>query len=210
MVKEKIHHLFWFDTETTGLDPKINDVIQLSYLIERVDFASKRRGEVLVEQNLFLRPLNPQNISAEAMRVNGRTLKEILEFPAPELALRTLKKDKIKYLPVGTDKMMAAGYNVDFDRQFLINLFDVKMGKREGAYWEILYYAPYLCVMQQAFSRYVADALIDNSYPDLPDMKLKSVAKLVVSREELDKVAFHDASADIRLTRDIWYRMHNL
>ena len=211
MLKEKIRYIMWFDTETTGLNPLVNDIVQWSYIIEHVDLASGERGEVLVERDLFLRPLAPDKVELTALEKNGLTMEQILQFPPPGQAMKTFRDDHraLKMNPY-KDKFMMAGYNVDFDKNFLQNMFDVKLNKAEGQFSAYIYYAPYLCVMQHAFSRYVADALTKNAYPDKLHLQLKDAASLVIPPEELAKVSFHNALDDIRTTRDIWYKLNGL
>jgi len=110
--------LFWFDTETTGLDPKKNAMIQLAGMVE-VDH------EVVEEFNIMARPHKGAEITAKALEVNGRTLAEIQSFPtlfeAISLLRRTLAQYVDKFDP--KDKLIMAGFRTDFDGEFLRECF---------------------------------------------------------------------------------------
>ena len=61
--------ILWLDTETTGLLCEYNDIVQLSGIVD-ID------GSVTDEFNIFMRPVNMENIEAQALAVQGRTEQE--------------------------------------------------------------------------------------------------------------------------------------
>jgi len=110
--------IFWADTETTGLDPKRNSLIELAGIIE-ID------GEIKEDIRLLFRPIGGRSINPEALKTNGRTLKELAGFPAPWEGVLNLKKTLGKYVDKydPNDKFVVAGYNVGFDVGFIRETF---------------------------------------------------------------------------------------
>ena len=106
--------VFWFDTETTGLDEKENSMIQLAGLVEI-------NGVVKKEVNILFRPFKNKTINPKALEVNGRTIEEIMNFPPPQIGIAQLKSILKKYVNpfVPEDKLVPAGCNVNFDIEFL-------------------------------------------------------------------------------------------
>ena len=110
--------VFWFDVETTGLDPIKQDIIQLAFLIE-ID------GDIIEGQNLLMQPFDYNAINQEALDVHGRTIKEIKTYPDPRIVytelIAILEKYVDRYNPL--DKFHPAGYNSRFDLDFLRHFF---------------------------------------------------------------------------------------
>lgn len=80
--------IIWFDTETTGLDSKENDIISLSGYLE-ID------RKIVETFDYKMKPFNMKNISKEALDVNGFTLEQLESFPSPLVAKKDLEK-KVK------------------------------------------------------------------------------------------------------------------
>lgn len=109
-----MNNILWLDTETTGLDPNKHFAIQLSY-IGIID------NEIKFDNDLFLRPQYIENFqfSQEALDVNKRTKQEIEAFKFEneqiKILLNDLSKNQYRYY--------IAGYNVNFDIEFLKAIF---------------------------------------------------------------------------------------
>ncbi len=110
---------FWYDFETTGL--KIEEgaaVVQFSYQIVE-------NGVVKFEGNEFINPHSyprPISISAEALRINGRSESEFESFKTLETVflelLTLLSKNYLK------NKLVLIGYNNStFDKYFIEEWF---------------------------------------------------------------------------------------
>ena len=93
-------------------------MIQLAGLIE-VNGAIKERV------NLFFRPGQGRIIEPRALEVNHREEAELKEFPHLAVGIAGLKKTFKKYIDQydRTDKFVPAGFNVDFDCDFLRDTF---------------------------------------------------------------------------------------
>lgn len=128
--------VFWLDTETTGLNAKENSMIQLAGLIE-IDGVVKR------SVNILFRPLKLKKIDPVALQVNGRTVEEIEKFPPAQIGIAQLKAILKKYVnPFDKDdKFVPAGYNVNFDLDFLRETWAV-VGDKYGP-GSFLFNCPY-------------------------------------------------------------------
>jgi DNA polymerase III alpha subunit (gram-positive type) len=114
--------VLWFDCETTGLDPKINDIITASFLIE-ID------GEIVDRLDIQMQPRDYAAISPKALETNGLTIEQIKTFPPQKEGYEKIEAfmskhvDKFKKNKTSEDKLIPAGYNVLFDVNFLVELF---------------------------------------------------------------------------------------
>jgi DNA polymerase-3 subunit epsilon len=106
--------LLWFDTETTGLDPSQNDIVQIAGKII-IDNDEKE------EFNLFCQPHSFENISEKALETNGFTIEKLKSFPDPTSVYAELDKMFSKYIDRynKSDKFIPCGQNVRFDVNFL-------------------------------------------------------------------------------------------
>lgn len=106
--------ILWLDTETTGLDPVKNDIIQMAGIIT-ID------GEVRSEFEFKCAPYNSKNIQMEALEVNGRTIEEIMKWDNPGETFRSFISVINFYVDQydKKDKFILAGHNPYFDKAFL-------------------------------------------------------------------------------------------
>ena len=179
--------LFWFDTETTGLDPIKNDILTLAGVYE-VD------GKIIKGIDLKIKPFSYENISKEALEVNKLTLEQIKTFDEPLVAYKKLiaffnscvnRYDK-------SDKMIPAGYNVMFDVNFLFEFFKKCNDLYCGSY--IDYHKLDVATIVLFFKI--------QGYFDFHGFKLEKVAKQL----EIPIIA-HDAKEDILATRKVYYKL---
>lgn len=102
------------DTETTGLDPSQDRVIEVGIVVGR-------RGEVIARHNWLIQPGMP--ISEGARNVHGITDDDVKDAPRFEAVAGDIA-DALR----GT---VPAAYNQAFDRAFMMNEF-ARAGFREG------------------------------------------------------------------------------
>jgi DNA polymerase-3 subunit epsilon len=183
--------LFWFDTETAGLDPKLNGILTLSGFIE-ID------GKRVEDINLKMKPFPHQVIEDSALKINGITREEIATFPDPLEAHAQLKAFFAKYVNSRLFpkpefyKLIPAGYNVQFD----INMLDEFYKNCKDTYlWGSLDYHK-LDVMALS----CAAAIKGNINPK--GLKLTAVAENL----EIAMVGAHDARCDIETTKKVFDR----
>lgn len=188
--------LFYVDVETSGLDPLTNDILTLSGLIE-ID------GEVKEAINLKMKPFNWNNISEEALKINGLTIEQIKTFDEPIIAKQKLESlfckyvDKYKKNKTSEDKLMVAGYNVNFDFLFIEHFWKKCGDKYLGSFLD--YHKMDLSAIV-LFLKYKG-LLQFHGY------------KLVQVAEALGcsfKTSSHDAESDILVTREIGNKIIDL
>jgi DNA polymerase-3 subunit epsilon len=180
--------IFWMDIESTGLSAKDNDIIQLAVIVDI-------NGAVEDRKFWEICPINPLTISQEALEINGLSKEAILLYrPASEIF-----KELINFLNRYVDrfnkqdKFLVAGYNVNFDIQFLREFFN-KMGhKYYGSYFKNNFLDVMAMSMLYSFISGVAPL----------SFKLANVAELF----RINETNFHSASADINATREIFYKL---
>ena len=175
--------IFWNDVETTGLDPKRNDIISLACIIE-ID------GVIKEEFKLNIQPFDWNNIEMSALKINGITIEQLKTFILPKEAHKKLKSYLKKYVdPYNrNDKFQFAGYNNDFDIKFMSEFFK-KCGDKYFGPW-IDYHRLDPQVLLQ-FLHLKGDI-------NLPNYKLETVAKYFGIN-----INAHDAMSDIKATREI-------
>lgn len=186
----------WLDTETTGLEVTDSAAFELAFIL--VD-----GGKVICERCFFLNPLNDTiKYHEEAGKVHGYSEQDIKSFPdereqMPKIA-NFLEEARELWQKDGSksEKLVIAGYNVEFDIKYLKALLE-----RNGYKFE------------DYFSNIIADVFVQvkragmqKALPYLPDRKLVTVAKhLGVNLENA-----HDALADIKATREVAGKLYKL
>lgn len=178
--------IFWFDTETTGIDCKINSMVQLAALVE-ID------GKIEDEVNLFFQPLPNRVINPEALEVNKRTIEEINTFPPAESGIKLLKSLFDKYVDKydKNDKFVPAGFRVDFDCDFL----------RETWFQAGDKYGPGSYIFNCSLDvRSMVSELIIKTGLRLPNYKLETICK----HYWIDIAGAHNALVDIKATRELY------
>lgn len=115
----------WLDGETTGLDSNKNDIVQLACIpvIDGILHATAF--------NQYCQPVNWTAIDQDALRINNITMTQLRTFQSPENLVNNL----ITYLRQFNTKFTIAGYNVEFDRDFIAALF--KKVNKEKEFFEL-------------------------------------------------------------------------
>lgn len=180
-----INKLFWFDTETTGVDCRQNSMVQLGAIIE-ID------GIIQEEIELLFRPLPGRIIAPKALEINGRTEAELMEFPDASIGIAALKKKLSKYVNKfdKNDKFVQVGFNVMFDCDFLRQTW-VAAGDQYGP-GSYMFNCPWDVRSDVA-------KLICRTGLRLKNYKLETICKHFGI--EIDNA--HDALADVRATREL-------
>ena len=111
--------LKFFDIETTGLNPMVDEIIQFSAIIEIND-------EIIEEVDFKARPNNAKLIQPEVTKLLGTTVEEIMSRPLSQVELYEsilafYDKHVDKY--DRNDKFIVVGYNIDFDKSFMRQFF---------------------------------------------------------------------------------------
>jgi DNA polymerase III epsilon subunit-like protein len=122
------------DCETTGTDPEKNDIIEVCFW--RIGDAESKTW--------CLKPLSPENIEEEALRVNGHLLEDILwktkvgidKYRIPSEVLPEIEMWLMEDGAAAEERIFI-GQNPDFDYQFLLSLWH-KAGSDDNfpfGYW---------------------------------------------------------------------------
>jgi DNA polymerase III subunit epsilon len=175
--------VMYLDTETTGVDPKINDIVQLAAIIE-ID------GREMETFKMNCHPFDWNAVEDKALEVNRITREDLETFPAPVQMHTALTKVLGKYVNKydRMDKLTIAGQKADFDAGFLREFF-FKNGDQYYGSWFNYRHVDLLAVVR--FLRYAGRLKIEND-------KLTTVAEYF--GVALDA---HDALEDIRATREL-------
>lgn len=104
----------WLDLETSGLSPKKNSILQIAALIEDSD------GNILEKFGAKCAPLKGRAIDTKALEVNGYTARDILGWPDQIVVLNQMM-GLLKKCKKPREKYQLAGYNVGFDRGFIVD-----------------------------------------------------------------------------------------
>lgn len=184
--------ILWIDVETTGLDPILQDIYSLAYIID-ID------GKVEEEGELLIRPYNFLTIDNEALKVGGTTVEELekVDYTISD-AVIDLKRVWGKYIDKfdKSDKFVVGGYYVRFDCDFLRSMFK-KAGDRYGiGSW---CFTPLLEV-----SAFVAEQVTKVGLR-LPNFKLATVCE----RYGIEFEA-HNALEDVRAARQLYYTLSEI
>jgi DNA polymerase-3 subunit epsilon len=184
--------ILWLDTETTGIDPLKNGIIQIAGIIEI-------NGIIKEKFELFNNPIG-KLIEDSALEVNKKTREDIAKYPSPRECYKSLLNIFSKYIDKfdKNDKFVIAGHNVKFDFDFLYSFFK---GLNDNYF----------------FSWIQASAYIDTVYlitilqhlgkiPILENRKNETISKYF--GENTDNL--HDAVKDIEVTRNNYYNMIKL
>lgn len=184
--KGRTMKVFWFDCETSGVDPMRHGIISLAFMVE-IDGTIKESGQLFSN-------CAGQEIDDSALQVNGFTREEIAGHETPQEMYRALLSlfDMFvnKYDP--EDKFYAAGFNADFDLGFLRELWK-RMGDNYFGSWFFFRAIDPSTVVP--FLRYAK--LAREPFPKR--QKLVDLAAYF----GLSTEGAHDAFVDIRLTREL-------
>jgi len=177
----KICHL---DTETTGLYPDKNGVIQIAGFIE-INGVSQQGF------NMNVCTFPEDVIDPGALRVNGKTVEQIQSYKSPKVVHQALVELFDKYVDKfdKEDKMYLCGYNIGFDDNFMRAFFK-KCGHE---YYNSYIHGYKIDVMAMAvFLRSIGRLNTEN-------LKLATVAK-----HYNIPIEAHTALGDVKASRELY------
>lgn len=180
----------WLDTETTGLNPVTNGVIQIAALIE-ID------GEFVESFSEFVKPFPGDKISVKALEVNGKTEDEIAGFPEPKVIYSIIASILGRYVDKfdSKDKFTLAGYSCSFDDGFMRQWFVKNGDKFWGSYIkrQTLDLLPVMIFLREL-------GLVKTE-----DVKLATACKLFNIEHDA-----HDAFGDAKATYELYRELKSL
>ena len=178
----------FYDLETTGLNFKNHSIHRLAGMVE-ID------NEIVESFDLKLKPHPRAKITPEALTAGGVTEAQIMKYPDMKHAYAKFSKMLAKYVNRYNkrDRIKLVGYNNRFfDDQFLRMLFLLS----DDNYFEAWFWS------DSSDTLVLASEYLENRRRNMPDFKLKSVARELGLRVEEDKL--HDGVYDVMLTRQIY------
>lgn len=180
--------LLYFDTETTGLDPIKNDIIQIAGIIEI-------NNVVKEEFDFKTQPHSYENVSKEALEVNGITIEQLKTYPMPQETLCKLIKlfDKYVFKYNKQDKFFPIGQNIPFDVNFLFEFCKKCKFNYLGSYLD----------HHKGDTMALLMALMVQGKIPVSGIKLENACKEL----GVELVDAHNALADIRATRLLWKKL---
>lgn len=184
MKKDK--KIFWFDTETSGLDKIEHGIVQIAALIEV-------NGEIVDEFESKVRLLPVKKIAIDSLEKTGFTVDQLRrDFPETISVYNQFRTFLAKHGTAGDkeNRFIMAGYNSQFDCDMLFQWHqDITM--KPYAYWEYFQFSP---IDPLPFFRILRYAGV----LDTPDTKLETICNYYGI--EIDA---HDALSDIKATRAV-------
>lgn len=184
-----MNKLCFIDTETTGTDPKKHGLIQLAGIIVV-------GGSELESFDFRPAPFESDVIDDSALAVNGVARDGLAKLEKPSIvhdAFQTILGGHVDKFEK-RDKFFFVGYNASFDMDF-VRAFFVKCG---NVYFGSWFFFPPIDVMNLAAVR-----LMDER-PMMLNFKLGTVADALGLKTE---GALHDALTDVRLTKELFYKL---
>lgn len=180
--------ILWLDTETTGTDPKRNGVVQIAGILEL-----NGKEECF---DFKVRPFDDDLIEDDALAVNGFTRDQLAGFMPPTEVHSAITSILSRHIDRYNrkDKLVVAGYNAQFDLNFM-HAFFKKCGDPYFGSWV---WWPGLDVSVLAMQRLMPVRHL------LPNFKLTTLAEYLHIIPEGEA---HDAMIDIRMTRAIYHYM---
>lgn len=186
LIKTKIA---WIDLETTGVDYGKNEIWQLACLIEQ-------NGKIIDKFECKMAPSAPEVIDPEALKLQAVeiTVDYLLSLPPAEKQLKAFKRFLQKHVNKYNkeDKLVPAGYFVRFDLDFLRAAFLKQNDKYFGSWF---FSAP--IAVETLVAMGVALGLRYDNH------KLSTIC----AAHNIEIGTAHDALADIRATRFLYYAM---
>ena len=180
----------YLDVETTGLDSKLHDIVEIAVLVE-IDY------EIVEEKCWTVQPFSYSNVSPDALRLTGKTVELLKTYPDPHQVYVEFIEFLSKYCSRydRSDKFAIAGYNVAFDTRFLREWF-LKNG---DSYYNSWFSNRDIDVMSLVyFLRYKGQLT-------LPNYKLATVALSY----NLD-IQAHSSLSDVKAVRELLLKFSNL
>jgi len=180
----------FIDTETTGLDPIKNGIIEIGGVI--------RYDKVYEEFNFNCCIFAEDEITASALEINGYTEEDIITFPDPldtyTLFIKLLDKHINRYDP--KDKAYFIGFGAEYDMKFLRSWFDKN---DEKPFFGSYFWHPPIDVSILA-AQYIKNK---QDRTKLANFKLKSVSNYFGIKLETNE-KLHSALIDAKLAMKIY------
>jgi DNA polymerase III epsilon subunit-like protein len=186
--------LFYFDTETSGLESTRHTILQIAWIIEK-------NGAVMCERVFDIRPKDDADMCLAALNVNNFTIARMLAAREAPLVLGQMRED-IKLAVGGGSALTPVGHNVKFDIDFLYALAK----SRNETWWLNFGNNDYLKLKKPLCTVAMCHWLDYTGVLSQSDYKLTSCCKQLGITLE----GAHDALQDVRATRQLFHKLEGL
>jgi DNA polymerase III epsilon subunit-like protein len=111
------NHIACLDVETTGLDPKIHEIVQIAIIVLNHKFEPDTDYAPFC---VTMRPDRPETVEPGALKVNGLTMEDIMTAPLTQQQGREALYQWYSTLALlETKKIQPLGHNYAFDMSFM-------------------------------------------------------------------------------------------
>jgi DNA polymerase-3 subunit epsilon len=173
--------LLFADTETTGLSPKTQDVIQIGAVI-------MENKTIIEEINVKCQPIHWDTINSYALKVNNHTIEQLHTLDDPKETWKKFYDFVVKNFK--DEKYTFGGQNTKFDWKFLKSFWETNK-TQEAPDFDIFFETDHLDLMDisKSFKKY--------GLLDVPNVRLETIIEALDIKVIGD---LHDALTDIKAT----------
>lgn len=188
--------IIFIDSETTGVDSKINEMYQLAMIPSVEGHRESGKGISINISILNFEAFDP--VALKMAEKRGITKETILAYPCVQIAFIQIKNFLDHFVSKYNkhEKFIVVGYRVEFDTDFLRAFFMARGDKFYGSY-----FMPYVIDVYR-----LAQMLFLSNRIELKNLKLTSIAKYFFPDEKFDA---HDALEDIKITAKVYMAMRD-
>lgn len=187
--------MLFFDTETSGLDPKHHGILQIAWIIDKED------GTTIAEKKFDVQLTDECDVSPKALEINGFDLRSIYAGKHPSYVFEALYNDLI-VAGGSTSYVVPCGWNVNFDIQFLMTAAN-RLKEKFFMYLDLKRMIDVLPVVR-FLDR--CGKLKREIMPDVFQSPSNFHLSTIAEWFNIPIVA-HDALGDARATREIYYKV---
>ena len=179
--------ILYIDTETTGLDPVKNGILQISGIVEI-------NNEQVEKFDIKIKPFETDEINPKSLDICKISLEDIKGFTSPEEGFKQLLEifDRHVNRYDKNDKFVFCAYNADFDIGFLKEFF-IKNGDK--------YFFAYVKYIKDPFQ--VVKYLAASRLIDAKNNKLGTICEYF----GIEFKNAHDAMADVIAVMELSKRL---
>jgi DNA polymerase III alpha subunit (gram-positive type) len=182
-------YIFYFDTETGGLDSAINPIVQIAWILEN-------NGEIVYQAVHDVGPFSNACFSLEALQVNQFSLERLKAGKEPSYVLAALQTSIDTHCRGNLYR--PCGHNINFDIDFLL-----KTAKRENVFLHDIDFSRSLDTVKiLSWLDFLGKA------PETPTTAYKlprSLSLKEVCHYYCIPLNAHDAMSDITATRQLFH-----